>query len=192
MDIAMQSDVDVSPSRHQTKSKTEAATTALAQAIPRLYGYFYPRIGGNRSLAEDLTQDTLLSAVRSANTPSAEAELMPWLFSIARNKLIDYYRKQDRERRNLGQRIDEAEFELHAGLPDLDLESLPVREEVIAVLRELNPRYQAVIVLRYFDGCDIATVAQAMFLSEPATQSVLARARNAFRAIWIARNGDSR
>lgn len=192
MDIAMQSDVDVSPSRYQATANSDTATTALAQAISRLYGYFYPRIGGNRALAEDLTQDTLLSAVRSANPPSNDTELMPWLFSIARNKLIDHYRKQDRERRNLGHRIDEDEFKLHTGLPDLDLESLPVRDEVITVLNHLNPRFQAVIVLRYFDGCDVATVAQAMFLSETATQSLLARARNSFRAIWIARNGDSR
>lgn len=193
MDIALSRDMDVRPVSQRKRAPAESsAVTTLVHAVPRLYGYFYPRIGGNRSLAEDLTQDTLLSAVRSANTPTVEAELIPWLFSIARNKLIDHYRKQDRERRHLGQRIDDDEFELHAGLPDLDLESMPVRDEVITVLNELNPRFHAAIVLRYFDGCDVATVAQAMFLSETATQSLLARARNSFRAIWIARNGDSR
>ena len=47
-------------------------------------------------------------------------------------------------------------------------------------------------MLRYFDGCPVAEVAQALFLSETATQSLLARARNAFRAAWIERNGDER
>ena len=117
---------------------------------------------------------------------------MPWIFTIARNKLIDHYRKQDTERRNLGQQVDEDDLDIQPGLPDLNLESLPLREEVIATLGQINPRFQAAIVLRYFDGCDIATVAQAMFLSESAATSLLARARNAFRAAWIVRNGESR
>ena len=195
MDVVASRNIDLSPPSSKTREQSNAppqAATALSQALPRMYGYFHPRVGGNRALAEDLTQETMLAAVRSANTPTNIDELMPWLFSIARNKLIDHYRKQDREKRNLGQRIDEEDIGVQPGLPDLDLESLPIRDEVIATLSELNPKYQAAIVLRYFDGCDVSTVAQAMFLSESAAQSMLARARNAFRAIWTARNGDSR
>lgn len=192
MDIVASRDIDVS--RPTAKPKTydrPAASTSLAQAIPRLYGYFYPRIGGNQQTAEDLTQDTLLSAVRSGNAPDYPEELMPWLFAIARNKLIDHYRSQDRKQRNLGTPMDIDDEIVQPGLPDLDLESLPIREEVIATLATLNDRFRAAIVLRYFDGCDIATVAEALFLSESATTSLLARARNAFRSTWIARNGDA-
>ncbi len=194
MDVVASRDIDLSPSS-KTREQSNAppqTTTALSQALPRIYGYFHPRVGGNRALAEDLTQDTLLSAVRSSRTPTEIDELMPWLFSIARNKLIDHYRKQDRERRNFGQRVDDEDLGVQPGLPDLDLESLPIRDEVISTLSELNPKYQMAIVLRYFDGCDVSTVAQAMFLSESATSSLLARARNAFRSTWIARNGESR
>lgn len=181
-----------------SKAKTQKSpsvrddATALMTALPRLYGYFYPRVGGHKPLAEDLTQDTMLAAVRSGKSPTSPDELMAWLFAIARNKLIDHYRKQDREKRNLGQRVEDDDLGVQPGLPDLDLESLPLREEVTATLAELNPRYQAAIVLRYFDGCDVSTVAQALFLSESATQSLLARARNTFRSVWIARNGDAR
>lgn len=193
MDIAITRDIDLSrPSAKPIDPAQSRQTSALAQAIPRLYGYFHPRVGGHRSTAEDLTQDTMLAAVRSANTPASPDELMPWLFTIARNKLIDHYRKQDRERRNFGMRVDENDLGVQPGLPDLDLESLPIREEVISTLAELNPRHHAAIVLRYFDGLDVPTIAQALFLSESATQSLLARARNAFRSAWIARNGDAR
>lgn len=195
MDAVASRDLDLSQSSSKVTEQSNAppqAQTALAQALPRIYGYFHTRVGGNRAQAEDLTQETMLSAVRSSKTPTNIDELMPWLFSIARNKLIDHYRKQDRERRNLGQRIEEDDLSVQPGLPDLDLESLPIRDEVIDCLRELNPKYQMAIVLRYFDGCDVSTVAQAMFLSESAAQSMLARARNAFRSTWIARNGESR
>lgn len=194
MDIVASRDIELSPSPKamQQSQAPPRPFVELADALPRLYGYFYPRVGGHRATAEDLTQDTMLAAVRSGNSPESPDELMPWLFHIARNKLIDHYRKQDRERRNLGVRVDEDDPSVQPGLPDLDLESLPIREEVIATLAELNPRYRGAIVLRYFDGCDVASVAQALFLSESATQSLLARARNAFRSVWIARNGDAR
>ena len=179
------------------KTKTDATThhpppAALADAIPRLYGYFYPRVGGNRAQAEDLTQDTMLAAVRSGAAPHDAEDRMRWLFHIARNKLIDHYRRTSRERDSLGSRVDIDDSGEQPGLPDLDLESLPIRDEVIATMAELNPRFRAVIVLRYFDGCDVATVAEALFLSQSATESLLARARNAFRSTWRQRNGDTR
>lgn len=181
--------VDAPP--EPARSISPPAAIPLGETLPRLFGYFYPRVGGNRALAEDLTQDTLLSAIRSGSIPVGSDDLMPWLFHIARNKLIDHYRRLDRERRNFGVQVDDDALDAPS-LPDLDLESLPQREEVSATLAELNPRYQMAIVLRYLDGCDVATVAQAMFLSQSAAESLLARARNAFRSIWIARNGDHR
>ena len=106
--------------------------------------------------------------------------------------MIDHYRRTSRERDSLGSRVDIDDSGEQPGLPDLDLESLPIRDEVIATMAELNPRFRAVIVLRYFDGCDVATVAEALFLSQSATESLLARARNAFRSTWRQRNGDTR
>lgn len=190
MDIALPGFIPVT-SPVEEHIAQQPAITSLADAIPRIYGYFYPRVGGDRALAEDLTQDTMLSAVRSPNTPEHPEERIRWLYGIARNRLIDHYRRQGRERTLLGSSLDEETGE-QPGLPDLDLESLPVREEVIAVLAAINPRHRAVIVLKYLDGLDLATVAAALFLSVSATESLLARARNSFRSTWIARNGDTR
>lgn len=191
MDIALPGNTRVT-SHVEEHLAHEPAATSLADAIPRIYGYFYPRVGGDQSLAEDLTQDTMLSAVRSPNTPEHPEEQIRWLYGIARNRLIDHYRKRGREQSLLGHSLDNDDPGEQPGLPDLDLESLPVREEVIAVLAALNPRHRAVIVLKYLDGLDVASVAAALFLSVSATESLLARARNSFRSSWIARNGDIR
>lgn len=193
MAIAAPGTVVLSPATDKPDSATHhPPTVALAEAIPRLYGYFYPRVGGNRAQAEDLTQDTMLAAVRSGAAPHDAEDRTRWLFHIARNKLIDHYRRTARERDALGARLDVDEPGTHPGLPDLNLESLPIREEVIATLADINPRFRAAIVLKYFDGCDTATVAEALFLSESATTSLLARARTAFRSAWLERNGDDR
>lgn len=178
--------------RSKIQAQVQAPVSALAQAIPRVYGYFYPRVGGNVALAEDLTQETMLAAVRAGGAPEHHDQQLPWLFHIARNKLIDHYRKEARRRESFGHEVaDEAEH-LEPGLPDLDLESLPVREEVIETLGRLKPRHRIAIILKYLDGCDTREVAEAMFLSESATTSLLSRARSAFRTIWIERNGDRR
>jgi RNA polymerase sigma-70 factor (ECF subfamily) len=118
---------------------------------------------------------------------------MPWLYGIARHKLMDHYRKQERDRRHFGQPIpdDDDVFENATALPDLDLESLPVRDAVITALDLLPPRQRAALVIRYLDGCDIATTASIIGSSIPATDSLLARARAAFRHHYLARNGEA-
>jgi RNA polymerase sigma-70 factor (ECF subfamily) len=62
-------------------------------ALPRISGYFLARVGGNIEIAKDLTQEAMLAAVRSR---TAVDTVMPWLFGIARHKLIDHYRQVDK------------------------------------------------------------------------------------------------
>ena len=58
-----------------------------------------------------------------------------------------------------------------------------------ATLDALNPRHRAALVLRYLDGCDVPFVAVSLGITVDAAESVLVRARAAFRREWTARNG---
>lgn len=176
----------------QTRAPAAGEPIWFDDALPRLFGYFIARVGGRVATAEDLMQETMLAAVTSASGPDDPDAVMPWLYGIARHKLMDHYRKLDRERRHFGQPVsDDEAFEHATALPDLDLESLPVRDAVIETLDLLNPRYRAALVIRYLDGCDVATTAELLETSLQATESLLARARNAFRHHYLARNGDA-
>jgi RNA polymerase sigma-70 factor, ECF subfamily len=158
--------------------------------LPRIYGYFIPRVGGRVAVAEDLTQETMLAAVRTDRGPESVEAVMPWLYGIARHKLMDDYRRQERDRRVLGQQVPEEDVpDGDYALPDLDLESLPVRDAVIATLDAITPRHRAALVLRYLDGCDVPFVAASLGITVDAAESVLVRARAAFRREWTARNG---
>lgn len=177
---------------HVSRGATVGIAAWFDGALPRIFGYFVTRVGGRVAVAEDLTQETMLAAVKSASTPDDPGSIMPWLYGIARHKLMDQYRREDRERRHFGGPIDQDDGDIaeSAALPDLDLESLPVRDAVIATLDALAPRQRAALVLRYFDGCDVPTTAESLNVSVHAAESLLARARTSFRRHYQARNGD--
>src|SRR5260221_6395080 len=70
-------------------------------ALPRVYGYLLHRSGGSPTLAEDLTQETFLAAVRELKKGRRPEMPIPWIFGIARHKLLDHYRRRERTERLL-------------------------------------------------------------------------------------------
>ena len=140
---------------------------------------FIMRRCGDRALAEDLTAEVILSAVRE--TKRARAVVTPaWLTTVARNRMIDHWRAKAREERRLRAAWSN---------PDTDEwtdDGTPVEPEVIAqVMRTLPPGYQAVLSLRYLDDLPVPQVADALGRSVHATESLLARARRAFRMSYL-------
>ncbi len=168
-------------------------STWLDDVLPRLFGYFVVRVGNRVDIAEDLTQDTVLAAVRSGAIPD-DAEPMAWLYGIARHKLVDHYRQEERDRRQFGRFAEAEPIEIGPASPlaNLDLDSVSTRADIIATLDRLPPRQRAAIVLRYFDDLDVATVSTLMDVSLHATESLLARSRAAFRRTYRDISGDLR
>lgn len=189
-------DPDISIDDEQPRSRdgtTDALDRWFDDALPRIFGYFLPRVGGRVHIAEDLTQETMLAAVRSNGFATAN-EPIAWLFGIARHKLIDHYRRQHRDRErhesvdpDFEERSADARF-----LPELDLERLHIRDAIIATLDRLSPRQRSAIVLRYLDGIDVPTTASMLGVSVHAAESLLARGRRAFRAHYLQATGEFR
>jgi RNA polymerase sigma-70 factor (ECF subfamily) len=180
------------PSLGRTTSRARVrdepnVSTWFDGALPRIFGYFLPRVGGNIQTAEDLTQETMLAAVRSQNGGTNVEQIMPWLFGIARHKLVDHYRQANHHT----EPGDDNEVAVDVDrLPSLDLNTIHVRDAVIATLDTLPPRQRLAIVLRYLDDQPVADVATSLDLSLQATESLLARARRTFRSHYLASNGD--
>lgn len=145
--------------------------------LANVYGYVLRRCG-DRALAEDLTSDIVLRAVRE--TKRARSVVTPaWLTTVARNRLVDHWRSTARERRRLA---------LAWSSPDVDQwvdDGRPVEPEVVnQAMRRLPPDHQAVLSLRYLDDLTVPEVATALGRSVHATESLLARARRAFRTTY--------
>jgi RNA polymerase sigma-70 factor (ECF subfamily) len=139
---------------------------------------FILRRCGDRAVAEDLTSDVFLRAVREAKL--GRTVVTPaWLTTVARNRLIDHWRRTARERRRL---------QLAWSGPDSDEwtdDGSPLEPEVVhQVMGGLAPAYQAVLSLRYLDDLSVPEVADALGRSVHATESLLVRARRAFRTSY--------
>jgi RNA polymerase sigma-70 factor, ECF subfamily len=131
-------------------------------ALPHVYGYLLARCG-DVGLAEDLTAESFLAAVRAVRKPGAPGPSVPWLIGVARHKLADHWRRVEREQR---------------GLRLLD------GERARDVLSKLGAHHRAALTLRYLDGLPVPEVARCLDRSVHATEALLVRARAAFRRIY--------
>lgn len=140
-----------------------------------VYGYLRHRCG-DPALAEDLTSEVYLAAVRECRAGRGDVVSVRWLVGVARNKLVDHWRRREREARRLRK--------LAGGAQDQDLppgsEETDV-ERVRQALADLSPDHRAALTLKYVDGCSLEQAADALGRSVKATGSLLERARQSMR-----------
>jgi RNA polymerase sigma-70 factor (ECF subfamily) len=148
-----------------------------ADALPRVYGYLLRRCGGSVAVAEDLTQDTFLAAVAELRKGRSIETPVPWVLGIARHKLLDHYRRQERAERI----IHSAEREL-AERPGEGSEL--ARDRTIAALVQVPAAQRAALVLRHLDGLSVPDVAHALGRSVESVESLLTRGRQSFRRAY--------
>jgi RNA polymerase sigma-70 factor, ECF subfamily len=148
------------------------------RALPQVYGYLVSRVG-DRTLAEDLTAETFLAAAESLDRGKVPDLTVAWLVTVARNKMVDHWRRKAREDRRLElvhDEDDDVDAPADAGL-DQAFERARARE----VLAELGPHHRTALTLRYLDGLSVPEVADEIGRTVHATEALLVRARNAFR-----------
>lgn len=142
-------------------------------ALPRVYGYFAHRVGGDAALAEDLTQETFLAAVRELRRGAPVAEPLPWLIGIARHKWLDHLRRQRRSSWTLLSWEDDVGDTTPFTVGDGDV----THDRAAAALAMVPSPQREALLLRYLDGLSVPEVAAALGRSVSATESLLARAR---------------
>jgi RNA polymerase sigma-70 factor (ECF subfamily) len=153
------------------------------EALPRVYGYLLHRSGGVVAVAEDLTQETFLAAVRELRRGRRVDTPIPWIYGIARHKLLDHYRRQARDERLL------AANEADVAEPVLDPSADGTRERLVEALASVPALQRAALVLRHVDGCSVPEVATALDRSVEAVESLLTRARVSFRRAYREASG---
>ena len=147
------------------------------RSLPRVYAYLFHRCGRSAELAEELTQQAFVEAVRSRRRFRGQSDATTWVVGIARHRLMDHFRRTERDARRLG-----ALTAWELGRAGLAAPSSPAEpddiDDALAVLPALQ---RAVLILHYMDRLSVRDVAHEIGKSEAATASLLARGRDAFR-----------
>lgn len=156
--------------------------TLYEEAFDPLYAYVSWRCGGRRDRTEDAVQETWLTAVRRMRAfDPAAGSFAAWLRGIAVNVLRNQFR---RDRRHT-QRTRPLDATAHGALTQprspLDVDA----ERIAAALSDLPEHYEAVLRMKYLEGMSVAAIAEARGESPKAIESLLTRARQAFRQAYL-------
>jgi RNA polymerase sigma-70 factor (ECF subfamily) len=157
-----------------------AARCALYDdAVGEVFGYLLARCR-NRTVAEDVTSDVFMGAVDAVTTGHVDAVTTAWLIGIARHKLVDHWRRAEREQRRLSAVADESATAAEDDPWDAAWTCSQQRD----TLERLGAHHRSALTLRYLDGLSVPDVAGVLDRTVHATEALLMRAKRAFREIY--------
>jgi RNA polymerase sigma-70 factor (ECF subfamily) len=168
----------------ESQPASEPGANLLAvydEALPQVYGYLLRRCG-SPSVAEDLTSETFIAAVDAIRGDRLPSLTVAWLIGVARHKLVDHWRRLEREQRLLSAIDGEVTEDTAHWDERLDAQAAH------ATLATLGPAHRSVLTLRYLDGLPMSEVAGVLERSVGATEVLLMRARRAFRVVHETRH----
>ena len=145
--------------------------------LPTVYRFTTARLG--TAEGEDVTGEVFHAAVVACTDGRREAVTPAWLMAVARNKVIDRWRKA--ERRNAITFLHRKRATDLMSFPE-DWADSSLREAVLTALDRITPRHRSLLVAHYVDGMPVPELADLLDQSVPAVESALARARRSFRA----------
>jgi RNA polymerase sigma-70 factor (ECF subfamily) len=158
----------------------EQAWRALyEEAFPGLFTYVHWRCAGLRDQTDEIVQETWLTAVRRIRAfDPAQGSFAGWLRGIAANQLRNHWRQPHHRNGRLG-----------GGHPisapaDAAMVQREGAERIARALAQLPDRQEAVLRAKYLDGRSVADIAADWGETPKAVESLLTRARQAFRETY--------
>src|SRR3954471_6493486 len=166
-----------------------AASQGDDEAFAELYERYAPRIGAYLSrvlddehLAQDVTHEVFVSALRRLRTDRPPIAFGPWLYRIARNASIDVHRRSQIVRPvPLAGHTEEPSASASGSAPEAAAEVRQWLEQLRDVLGGLSESHRSVLVLRGLEGLSNGEIGRRMGLSRPAVEGLLFRARAKMR-----------
>lgn len=145
--------------------------------VKKIYRFLYYRTGGNREWAEDLTQDVFLKALKSFDAYDPARGASAWIYTIARNHLINELAKQ-----KPAIPLEEIENAVESGGRwDAGVEQRDAERRMLDALGTLSPDEHALIRRKYLEGWSFRELADAMETTSGALRVKAARAMKKLR-----------
>ncbi len=159
----------------------DAIGTIYESFHQRIYRFLYYRVG-DRQTAEELTSEVFLRMIKALpNYKINQIPIQAWIFQIARNLAVDYYRKSRlRSHAELTDREPSANEDL-----DVSTDRQLTSELLAAALDELTDEQREVIIFRFVSEMSTAEVAAALDKSEGAVKALQRRGLIALRKVLV-------
>ncbi|MFA4930817.1 MAG: RNA polymerase sigma factor [Patescibacteria group bacterium] len=166
----------------------EAGFTELYNYFfPKIYGYIYKRVG-QRQACEDIVSEVFMKVfVNLEKYESRGFSFSSWLYKIATNRLIDYYREQGKKA------TVDVEKVLHIKSVDDTSHQVEINlevEKVKKIINELPDKYQEVLNLKFFGELSNIEIARILNITENNAGIIIFRALKKFRAHYHQKNID--
>ncbi len=160
-----------------------ALTAIISQYQQRLFRYLV-RLTGDAAAADDLFQSTWLAVIEKIGRYDPRRSFEPWLFTVARNQAIDYFRRRRDEsfdepgdcEVSRADRMVSAEPGALEQLLDFERSAL-----VSASLAGLPAIHREVLTLRFEEGMKLEEIAEVLGIPLPTVKSRLSRALDGLR-----------
>jgi RNA polymerase sigma-70 factor (ECF subfamily) len=150
----------------------------------KIYKFIYFRVG-HKEVAEDVLSDTFVKSWQKINQVNSPQALSAWLYQIAKNNIIDYYRIKK-------ETVDLAEVEdfLEDEVDPVDLTSLNIQQKkLLQLMTQLPEEQQQVIKYKFFEDLENEEIAYVMDKSEGAIRVIQHRAITKLKEL-IAQDND--
>lgn len=156
-------------------TEIDVFVAAYRDTLPAVFAYLMRATGGDRPLSEDLCGEAYLDALAAWRDGRAPELSAAWFTGIARHKMIDAFRRAEREQRKLTL--------IAAGESDEAPDDFAVvdRAELLSCARRLPPLQRAVLALRYGDDLPVAEIGRRLDKDTAAIDSLLRPARAGLR-----------
>jgi RNA polymerase sigma-70 factor (ECF subfamily) len=151
---------------------------AFGELFDRYYDVVYRYVlfrMGDRTLAEDVTQETFVRALRRISSVSYQGrDIGAWFVTIARNLIFDHVKSSRYRLEHSTGEIIELSPSTHG--PEQQVLDGATNDELLRCIRKLNPDQQECIQLRFLQGMSVAETAHAMDRNEGAVKALQHRA----------------
>ena len=166
----------------ENSHKTTALPDGTAELLGSLYEQYLPRVFqyvnyrvGEVTTAEDLTSDIFNKALTNyTKYDSGKAAFSTWIFSIARNTIIDYYRRRSRERKLRGE-VQSKDVTFSKSAEEEASRSEDVRK-LHDCLARLTPNERELVSLKFSSEMTNREISRITGLSESNVGTILCRA----------------
>ena len=167
------------------KGKKGAATKFYRAHAPRLRRYLLSKL--DEFEVEEILQDTFISAFDSLALYRGDSSVITWLISIARHEVADFYRKKYVRKVVLQTSPLFENIASEIMSPEFVMKKHTIEKRFFKAFKSLASQYQDVLSYRYELSMEVKDIAERMDLSFKATESLLYRARTAFKFAYAER-----